>query len=289
MALLRTLDPVTRGRIRRLFDSGLFDGVESPSEPPNWFNFHTWQTVYAMDVHDTPITGGQYIKKWNDFGDTVDYFYCESAFFDLALKTPDNEQRFYFTELPRRWPDPGNYADLDANTVVLEQPTDGAIIRSSYGRLHMALPYALVSPGGLVGWPDGERHFKHDETTDNCPKTVLKLPAGNFAIATSAAKIVRTAITPWAGGGANGKTYWVKLNTLSTNQIVIPERYSSDVWPRHPADGKFKVAFILAGRDESSITDDMLQKVDQIRRYFDSAFFELTERRYSLDSNLVSD
>lgn len=270
-AILRRLGLPVRGRT-----VNIFDGVENPLPPdPSNFNFSTWQTVFQKTYLDQFVTTGQYVKKW------LKPHYVEVSFFNLSIKTSETERHFPLRPIPPRWLE--DYDSLPENTLIYEQPRDGVIVRNYRGQMIIALPFSEARASGeLFHFADDE--FDHNATIDRCPKTVLRVPRGDFSAATWA-KINKTTITPWAGGYAWNKTFWVKLNHLNTNQINIP-RHSIDKWATHPSDGIFKSAYIILAERESDISDEVVQRVDAIRKYFDLTFHELTQRRFSMNSRL---
>lgn len=245
---------------------GLFDGISATGVPTSGLDFTTFHTVGTADEPRQPVAIGLIaLTAWPTLLDAV---YCNLETLTLpALLSKRKRVRTVhrLTPLPKRWPSGAAFGDLPAGSPRLHLPAgdlDPASAQDWHGRLRFLLPYDLSeSEGGVT--------FDHRDTVDRAPKVVLEAPTGNFAFGTAVA-VRRTLYTRYSGGGAYPTAIWGRTRTLSAKDVRLDP--SSAAARRSPPRNTYKTAFIIAARQRSDITDDMIESVDAIRRYWDPTF-----------------
>ncbi|NJC97480.1 MAG: hypothetical protein FIB03_14280 [Anaerolineae bacterium] len=259
----------------RLFPRSLrlFEDIDSLPLPNSTASFNRFRTVAIYESSDRPQAVGLIVKKWRQ------PHLAEGAFYNFELLSGKSHTILQTDDVPEALPPGTPYSSLPLGELRLDNPTGDAIVRSKGGRLHILTPFSTVNPeGNLEHFSDN--HFDHDANLDNAPKALTKAPNGDFAFATSC-KVYRTIFTPWAAGYATGKTMWGNVKTARALDIIVPPRIITEKQPP-PPDNTYKIAYIIVAERRSDITEAMIQRVDIIRRYWDSAFEAATvERRHS--------
>ncbi|TND09756.1 MAG: hypothetical protein FD123_880 [Bacteroidetes bacterium] len=253
---------------------GTWDNSDTP-DPVGAADFKDWKTVAVVNKAGSPVAVGNFVNKKDH------PHMCDAAFYNFHTKVGTATRTFQTSANPPIIP-MGEFASLSRDRMHRENPV-GAIFRIKGGRQHIIAPFSIVSGGVLEHLP-AER-FRHDATLDSSPKILMKPPAdGDFGVATHA-KVHRTIYTPWAGGYAFGKTVWGTVNEVPAASVIVPPDIIRDKQPAPPGNA-YKCAFILVAANDADITDDMVERLDKIRRYWDNYFGKATVNRRSSDSAL---
>lgn len=258
----------------------MFDGVDNPQQPDANESWTDWKTVATVQSRETPKAIGMFGKKWEH------PFLCDTAFINFSVFKDGETNHIQSNSLPELWVNDGTYSDLPEDSLVREEPSPGAIIRQKGGWLHIITPFSAVDETTNELTHYEHDHFNHGTSVDNCPKVLMAPPSGDFAFG-ALARVHRTIFTPWAGGFAADKTMWGKVSEMPVSDIVIPPHITAKhPTPPVPVNVSYKIAFIMVAKNRSDISDDMIERLDIIRRYWDQSFRLLTNRRYISISQL---
>lgn len=257
----------------------LFEDIDHLPQPDTNASFKSFRTVAIIPRNDQPQAVGLIVKKLEQ------PYLAEGAFYDLQLLSNGNRTVLRTNVVPPTLPSglpPENefpFSALPMGELRFDNPTGKAIIRSKDRRLHIITPFSTPNSDGSLDHHDRDGFFDHGTDNDGAPKVLTKAPDGDFAFGTSC-KVYRTIFTPWAGGFGSGKTMWGKEKTARVTDVIVPQDNIDQQPP--PPDNTYKMAFIIVATQRSDITDDMIQRADIIRRYWDPAFEAATiERRHS--------
>ncbi len=260
-------------RTTRLRVPRLFEDLDSLPQPDENGTFDRFRTVAILQSHDRPEAVGLIVKKSDH------PHLAEGAFFNLELLHNGKHTIFFTDDVPDPLPAGASPANIPPGEWRLHNPTGDAIIKSKGVRLHIIAPFSTVNKdGALEHYPP--KHFDHSKDTDNAPKILTRAPDGDFAFGTSC-KVHRTIFTPWAAGYAKNRILWGKEKSARVMDIVVPDEIINEKQPPPPAN-TYKIAFIMVAEKRSDITNEMIERVDMIRRYWDAAFEAVTiGRRHS--------
>jgi hypothetical protein len=244
----------TATRIPGLFDD--LDSIPAASTAPDLAH---WTTVATIRSTVAPQAIGLIVDKWNSF--------VTGGFFNLEIRTAGStsDTVHRFSDVPATLSRGAALSTL-GDTPRLDLPSPGALVRRQ-GRsvLLITAPYATTRNGSL----EDVEHFGLSSTDDHSPKVLVRAPTGDFTFGTSAA-VQRSLTPPWAAGSLRNKTMWGHLNSRPVTDLVI-----SDATGEKRLDpggtSTFTFAFIVAASKASDITDDIVDRIEIMRRYWDEA------------------
>jgi hypothetical protein len=203
----------------------------------------------------------------------------EAAFSDLALK---GAQRVVAgQDIPAHDGALDTLPELEWRRHV---PASGPIFRSKDGEQRILLPRVIVNGDGAMTDQSGfERAGSGVDFTDRVPKIAIRPKSDTFTL-TARGRVHRSTISPRSGARAFGLTIMGEEKSAPVPGIKISQAVRDKQSP--PPSDTYKVAYIIVARDFTDVSDDLIARVDALRRAADAGFDVATDGKRHLNSSL---
>jgi hypothetical protein len=202
----------------------------------------------------------------------------EAAFSDLTFNGP--EPIIAGTDIPLHEGELDTLPELQWRRHL---PASGPIFRVKDGEQRILLPRVLVNEDGTMADQSGfDRDSSSTPFIDRVPKIAIR-PKGAFKLS-GRVRIHRSTIAPRSGARAFGLTIWGREKSAPVSGIKFsrPVRNKQDP----PPNDTHKVAYIIVAPNFADVSDDLIARVDGLRRAADAGFDVATDGKRHLDSSL---
>jgi hypothetical protein len=241
-----------------------------------------FNTVEILNVPDMPIGVGALVKTWSPILFEADYT-------DFQLSDALGHRHMLETSTS----DPPEFARNDPYEIALspneirryDMPGPSAPDRASFVRilpqerwLQLGTRYC-VTPS--MGDPVNLSDANHWANVDRAPKALVRVQGGDFIFGVRM-RVRRCVFTPWTAGSAMGTSMWGHRGRALARDTIIPPGNRA----RHRGNSSLRIVFIIVARQLSDITKEQLSIIDNIRRFWDTAFNAATRGRWTSRSNL---
>ncbi len=244
---------------------GLFDDLETHIARTTG-SFEQFRTVRSMRITERPRAVGLYVLT------SERSLLAEGAFYNLELRVGSRTFVHQFEGRPSERELDIALTNLPAGEVISHIPAPGARVDVENKRLLIRAPFPREGD-------DEQQAFLQTGRLDRIPKVLRSVPDRDFAFGT-VAWVLRSMLTPWAGGDAAGREYWGREGSIPARRVILPDRQAEK--RERPRDGHYRAAFIVVASDRAR-AESVIERVDGIRSAWQAVFSAAAARNDARD------